>query len=46
MHEGGGSWVGSNKLVELKKKKNIYIYIYIYCLVAFAFLHIPPFYGI
>ena len=26
MHEGGGSWVGSNKLVELKKKtkKNHY----------------------
>ena len=22
MHEGGGRWVGSNKLVELKKKKN------------------------
>ena len=21
MHEGGGRWVGSNKLVELKKKK-------------------------
>ena len=21
MHEGGGTWVGSNKLVELKKKK-------------------------
>ena len=20
MHEGGGSWVGSNKVVELKKK--------------------------
>ena len=25
MHEGGGRWVGSNKVVELK-----YIYIYIY----------------
>ena len=23
MHEGGGRWVGSNKLVELKKKKRI-----------------------
>ena len=23
MHEGGGRWVGSNKLVELKKKKKI-----------------------
>ena len=23
MHEGGGRWVGSNKLVELKKKKSI-----------------------
>ena len=22
MHEGGGRWVGSNKLVELKKKKS------------------------
>ena len=21
MHEGGGRWVGSNKVVELKKKK-------------------------
>ena len=21
MHEGGGSWVGSNKVVELKKKR-------------------------
>ena len=21
MHEGGGRWVGSNKMVELKKKK-------------------------
>ena len=21
MHEGGGRWVGSNKLVELKQKK-------------------------
>ena len=27
VHEGGGRWVGSNKLVELKY---IYIYIYIY----------------
>ena len=24
MHEGGGSRVGSNKLVELKKKKNFF----------------------
>ena len=24
MHEGGGRWVGSNKVVELKKKKYIY----------------------
>ena len=24
MHEGGGRWVGSNKLVELKKKKRSY----------------------
>ena len=24
MHEGGGRWVGSNKLVELKKKKKGY----------------------
>ena len=23
MHEGGGRWVGSNKLVELKKKKRV-----------------------
>ena len=23
MHEGGGRWVGSNKLVELKKKKKL-----------------------
>ena len=23
MHKGGGRWVGSNKLVELKKKKNL-----------------------
>ena len=23
MHEGGGRWVGSNKLVELKKKKKV-----------------------
>ena len=23
MHEGGGRWVGSNKLVELKKKKEM-----------------------
>ena len=23
MHEGGGRWVGSKKLVELKKKKYI-----------------------
>ena len=23
VHEGGGRWVGSNKLVELKKKKKI-----------------------
>ena len=23
VHEGGGRWVGSNKLVELKKKKNV-----------------------
>ena len=23
MHEGGGRWVGSNKLVELKKKKSL-----------------------
>ena len=22
MHEGGGRWVGSNKVVELKKNKN------------------------
>ena len=22
MHEGGGRWVGSNEVVELKKKKN------------------------
>ena len=22
MHEGGGRWVGSNKLIELKKKKD------------------------
>ena len=22
MHEGGGRWVGNNKLVEKKKKKN------------------------
>ena len=22
MHEGGGRWVGSNKLIELKKPKN------------------------
>ena len=22
VHEGGGRWVGSNKLVELKKKRN------------------------
>ena len=28
MHEGGGRWVGSNKLVEPKKKKKKYIYIY------------------
>ena len=25
MHEGGGRWVGSNKVVELKKKKKILI---------------------
>ena len=25
MHEGGGRWVGSNKLVELKKKKKLMI---------------------
>ena len=24
MHEGGGRWVGSNKLVELKKKKPLH----------------------
>ena len=23
MHEGGGRWVGSNKVVELKKKKRV-----------------------
>ena len=26
MHEGGGRWVGSNKLVELKKKKRKHVY--------------------
>ena len=26
VHEGGGRWVGSNKLVELKKKKKSKIY--------------------
>ena len=26
VHEGGGSWVGSNKLVELKKKKKYILY--------------------
>ena len=27
VHEGGGRWVSSNKLVELKKKKNFLIVI-------------------
>ena len=26
VHEGGGRWVGSNKLVELKKKKEIMLF--------------------
>ena len=26
MHEGGGRWVGSNKVVELKKKKKRVVY--------------------
>ena len=27
MHEGGGRWVGSNKVVELKKKKKKRTYV-------------------
>ena len=42
MHEGGGSWVGSNKLAELKKKKYLYIYIYI-VLWLLHFYTYPPF---
>ena len=31
VHEGGGRWVGSNKLVELKKKKiEIWTFVFIY----------------
>ena len=28
MHEGGGRWVGSNKVVELKKKRNWALYFF------------------
>ena len=28
MHEGGGRWVGSNKVVELKKKKKKTIFFF------------------
>ena len=37
MHEGGGRWVGSNKLVELKKKKkkkkSYAFYVFVFALV-------------